>query len=104
MREFPLASDLGQVNALMRPLEEEVEQCDRGEGADWRRSRTRMHVAALMVLEVLVRCKGLRYLHYFSGYPWFDLAFHPLLCKTTSLLNNEHGCNFLERIDEVAVT
>jgi hypothetical protein len=103
MREFPLASDLGPVNALMRPLEEAVEQCDRGEGADWRRSSTRMQVAALMVLEVLVRCKGLRYLHYFSGYMWFDLAFHPLLSKTTSLLNNERGCNFLERIDQAAV-
>ncbi|KAL2798646.1 hypothetical protein BJX66DRAFT_334009 [Aspergillus keveii] len=83
-REFPLASDLGPVNALIRPLEEAV--------------------AALMVLEVLVRCKGLRYLHYFSGYTWFDIAFHPLLSKTTPLLNNELGCNFLERIGQVAVT
>jgi hypothetical protein len=63
-----------------------------------------MQVAALMVLEVLVRCKGLRYLHYFSGYTWFDIAFHPLLSKTTSLLNNELGCNFLERFGQVAVT
>ncbi|KAJ0413836.1 hypothetical protein BJY00DRAFT_319399 [Aspergillus carlsbadensis] len=96
-------SNVGPVNELMRPLENAVERCRSKKASNWRNMDARIKAVALALMELLVRCKKLRFLRYLAGYRLFDRAFRILMWKTTCLFNNGPSCGFFQGLGDITV-